>query len=1771
MTQACVAIQTGNCSSAVVGGTNIILTPTMTTTQTESGVLSPTGECRTFDASANGYARGEAINALYIKKLSDAIRDGDPVRAIIRSSGTNCDGRSKGITMPNPKAHEQLIRKVYLQAGLAFSDTPFVECHGTGTLAGDPVELEAIAKVFGGERGVYVGGVKPNVGHSEGASGITSIIKATLALENRIIPPQANFLTPNPKIPFEENNLRVPTQPITWPENEKERISVNSFGVGGANAHVVLDSAASVGVQKFENSSRTARPHLLVYSATNVESLKQNAAAIEDYAQKHTNEMESLAHTLANKRDHLASRGFSIIDAEGKFEAMTSAKSKIAPQLVFVFTGQGAQWPGMAKELMRDFPSFDADVKAMSEILASIPNPPLWSIYEELGKSGGESSLDKAEFAQPLCTVIQVALVNLLRSLGITPSAVTGHSSGEIAAAYAAGALTMKEALLTAYYRGLVSTQSIRQGAMAAVGMSKAEVSLYLERGVVVACENSPASVTLSGDVDVLDEVLEQLKFDDPEVFARKLKTGGMAYHSHHMKDLGDMYEGYLAEYVQARKPQLPFFSSVTAGLAVDMELGPAYWRRNLESPVQFFPAVKTLLDSREEDQLFLEIGPHAALSGPLRQIFKTNVSKADLTYASTMIRGDDCAVSFLKAVGQLHIRSIPVNFAPLTPDGRTLTNLPRYAWRHDKCYWDESRVSREWRFRKHRHHEILGNRILEGNDLQPTWRNVLRLKDVPWIKDHKVLDDIVFPAAGYIAMACEAARQVSGAETFSLSHVDIHTALVLQETQTVELVTTLKPVRLTSTLDSEWFELTVSSYDGKTWVKHVAGTIRPGTDVNCEPKFKQPQAYPRIVQSPYTAMKKMGLNYGPTFQGLETVTAYPVKAMANATLKAPEEHECHYALHPSTIDNCLQLFAFAASEGLMRQMDKLCVPTHFDHIYIDTRKGGEVMTARAEVSGGRSKATLQGSAMITSGAKVLFELKGGQFSPLDNSDSMKDADTVAAARLEWAPDMDFLDPASLMLQLSNDPKAIQEIEKYTILSMLEMQDLLAEVKFETEHLIKYQQWLDDQLKKAREGLHQLVDDDAKMTRLTREDRNTLLETMTEELKSSELAAGAELIDRLRSNTVGIFDGTTEALEVYLADDGLTNVYNIMADRLDSVGFMKACGHNNPNLRVLEIGAGTGGTTVVALNGLSTDNNERLYSKYTYTDISSGFFGTAQQRFSTYQGLEYKVLDIGRDPEEQGFECGSYDLIIASNVIHATPSLNTTMKNVRKLLQPYGRFFLQELLPSAPQFMHLIMGVLPGWWLGEADNRPNEPIVSIPRWNEELQAAGFAEIEAVVYDDERDGFHICANIIARPAKTQNQHYKAVTLLFQEEFRDSSITNGIRRSLTEHGFEVDDCVFGDLPRSSQDIISLLDLESPFIDDIKEKEFEQFKVLLDGIGTSGILWLTKNVQMGCDEPQHSLFLGLARTVRNELSIPLATLEIDDVDSNACEAVVKVFGKFQERDVSGVVDPDFEYALHQGTIHVGRYHWIDTNDELAKVPTDDKEHAVKLEIGQRGLLNTLRWVQYPLDPLGPDDVLVDPRCGGINFKDILVTMGIVDDEGAGLGLEGSGIVRAVGTNVTHLKPGDRYMTMGITNMSTRKVGPAEHFVKIPDALSFEDAATMPCVYSTVIYSLLWEARIRKGMSILIHSGCGGVGIAAINLCKHVGLEVSLLTNDLVFDEGLLIRGRSMLLWEVRKRLHTYGILLGSPDRISSTRVMLLSCLMSCVRQAAKEWTSC
>jgi acyl transferase domain-containing protein len=534
------AIQAGDCTSAIIAGTNLILSPTMSIAMTEQGVLSPDGACKSFDILADGYARGEAINAIYIKRLSEALRDGDNIRSVIRATASNCDGKTPGITLPSSESHVSMMRRAYKEACLDPTQTAFVEAHGTGTKIGDPLEATAIARVFGGEKGVYIGSVKPNLGHSEGASGVTSILKTVLALENSTIPPNINFSTPNPQIPFETSNMKVAIEPTPWPKVQAERASVNSFGIGGANAHVILDSPASMGISSTKihttngllaNGNSKPRPALLVLSATNTESLRANVVKHQQYVATNPEKLKNIEYNLCNRRDHLSNRAFCVTNGLSALEFSPLNKPKKTPTLIMVFTGQGAQWAEMGKELMTDFPSFSQDIDFMNNTLSKLNHPPSWNIKEELLKHESLSCLSKAEYAQPLVTAVQVALVNLLRQFGVKPAAVVGHSSGEIAAAYAANAITANEAIIIAYYRGQVTKGFSRRGGMAALGLGREEVIPFLTPGVSIACENSPSSVTLSGDEDALSATCQSIKTALPDVFLRPLKVE-MAYHS---------------------------------------------------------------------------------------------------------------------------------------------------------------------------------------------------------------------------------------------------------------------------------------------------------------------------------------------------------------------------------------------------------------------------------------------------------------------------------------------------------------------------------------------------------------------------------------------------------------------------------------------------------------------------------------------------------------------------------------------------------------------------------------------------------------------------------------------------------------------------------------------------------------------------------------------------------------------------------------------------------------------------------------------------------------------------------------------------------------------------------------------------------------------------------------------------------------------------------------------------------------------------------------
>lgn len=1213
------------------------------------------------------------------------------------------------------------------------------------------------------------------------------------------------------------------------------------------------------------------------------------------------------------------------------------------------------------------------------------------------------------------------------------------------------------------------------------------------------------------------------------------------------MVECGEIYLQNLSSTLEKTKQtRIPFFSSTYGGqLADKTKLDEQYWRLNLQSPVRFDTAVRSLLQemSQEDDgksRIMLEIGPHSALAGPLRQIFRDTNRK--LTYTSTLVRQRNAKASLLEAIGHLWVHSVPINLSALFPTGgKVLTDLPTYPWYHEQSFWEENRIAKQWRFRKDLPHEVLGSPVLEWNDMEPTWRNILSVEDIPWLSDHKIGKDVVFPAAGYIVMVGEALRQIEGDPSYSLRNVVVGNALVISAR--VEVMTVLRKAQLTTSQRSDWYDFSINSYNGSSWIRNCWGQVLPGRSTATPKPDLSPlnEELPTLVDSRrwYQTMSKVGLNYTGLFRSLEQVRSHPQSHVAHAMIHDRiEGRERRYSLHPSTMDNVFQLLTVASAHGQPRLFKTLAVPTFIEQIYVNDHGKGVEVLARVTV-GPTSAGGMLGNGIgcvysaEDGAAEVSFQVVGLKASPVDNG-KIVDPDPHAAVQLEWKPVFDFVNTGELIRTTKQFTHEITELEKLFVLCAVDTLDKLADVREAVQpYLFKFQAWLHDFVTQihSTEGGH-IFHDASSFTRLTSCERESQIQYLYDNLLCTEMSSYAIAVNKNRLSAVDVFAGKAEPLDLLMEDNNLHKIYDFLCF-WDYSGFLQLLGHNKPTLRVLEIGAGTGGTTGTILGGLQSRFGERLYSKYTYTDISPGFFSAAQQRFRDNEGIEYKVLDISKDPVAQGFEEGSYDLILAANVLHATPKLGETLVNVRRLLNPHsGRLLLQELNPVA-KCVNFIFGMLPGWWLGADDDRFSEPYVSPDRWSRELQAAGFNGADAAVYDHEAP-FHINATIVAS-VNTSWKGEASLTNGLNERHKVTFIHSGgdfsplqqhYAEEFEERRFSVEWRTFAEPPPIAQSVVVTVDLEAPYLDTISEQNFDQLIAWIAALQPGQrVFWLTRCTQMGRgNDPRFATILGLARNIRSEMSIAFTTIEIDELeDVKARQVVAKLCDDMHGPRVGGptTTEPDHEYVISKGVPYVGRFHWISVNDELRKSPdgpttvaTDvdtkaDRGTTTRLRIGKPGLLQTLRFENMQLPPLKADEVLIKVRATGMNFKDLLIAMGIVDTpalgaDAAAIGIETAGVVEAVGSAVTTVRPGDRVMAVSIHCFASRVVTREATCIVIPDELDFLKAATMPCVYATVIRALIDVGRMEKGQTVLIHSACGGVGIAAIQLCKMVGARV-------------------------------------------------------------------
>lgn len=1120
-------------------------------------------------------------------------------------------------------------------------------------------------------------------------------------------------------------------------------------------------------------------------------------------------------------------------------------------------------------------------------------------------------------------------------------------------------------------------------GGMAAIGLGAEEVQPFLSTGVCVGCENSPKSVTLTGDKKALEHVMNNIKTAEPDTLVRALQVD-RAYHSHHMDQVAHRYLTLLQSKIKPKGLQTPFYSSVYARkLASGEELGPAYWVENLVSPVRFHGAVADIVASMPATKTFVEIGPHSALAGPIRQILQSVQSSDD--YINVLTRRKDSHAEFLRAVGQLWLARQPVNLQKIIGPGKFLTDLPLYPWQYGEAQplWFESRLAREYRLREFPHHDLLGSRVLESTAQSPAWRNLLRLESVPWIKEHEVAGDVVLPGVAYVAMVGEAIRQLTGSTAFTARQIHVKAPLVLSEEGASEVVTQLHRMQLTDSLDSDYYDWSVSSYENGHWIKHAFGHVRAGAER--ARNAVEIDLQPRRLSAPawYRQMRSLGLEYGPRFRGLQELTAHPVAPRVTASLALKtHEGESLYAIHPEALDCLAQSLAPAAARGLTKDFTKLAIPTYIDEFYVSppSRKDVQVRTDIIE----QQHSAQIGNIVAVCQGEVVVEIKGFQLSTIsDGDDDNNEVDPHAAVELEWKEDLNLTDISTLIWPAEDRSKIHSLLDKFAALCMMETSDRLQGVQPSRPHLSQFYGWLVGVKDEIAHGHFAGLDlsEVREISALSTASRQALHDELYAQLQDTIAFAPATAMHRITRACRQIFDGSEEELGLLLQDDILHRIYDF-SQNSEYSGFLDLLAHRKPTLKILEIGAGTGGTTNTILPVLKSASGERLYASYTYTDISSGFFPAAKERFKEYSNIDFAILDISKNPADQGFAeaLGSYDLVVACNVLHATPSLKETLANMRKLVHPRGRIFLQELSP-ATKWINFIMGVLPGWWLGAQDSRASEPYVDSKRWNEELSHAGFSQFTAV-----HDGY-LNNNIVCMAAPVDPRE-KRITLLASANHNSPQSIRQLEDALARAGYKIDKYALGQSAglRVGQDVLAVLDLDGPFFDSMSENEFADLQNLtkLAKDGQCGILWVTGVCQVGSQpDPRYAPVVGLARVLRTEMGLDFGVLEVDDLTPSTLGNVVpRVMEEFQKRIIEPDVNPETEFAHVDGKTLISRYHFVVVGDELKTL--DEADTLVrKLEQRKPGLASTLYWQPRQRKALNSQQVRISVKAVGVNFK--------------------------------------------------------------------------------------------------------------------------------------------------------------------------------------------
>ncbi len=1794
---ACQALWNKECHRAIAAGVNCIISPYPFVAFSSMGMLSPEGRCKAFDASANGFVRGEGVGAVCLKPLSVALADGDPIYAVIRSTAVNQDGRTSGMTVPSRGSQQELIATACRLAGVAPHEIQYAEAHGTGTTIGDLIEGSALGTILGVGRqpgeDCLLGSVKTNIGHLEAGSGIAGLIKVALCLKHGMVPPNLHFKNPNPSLNFERLCLKVPVTATPLKQDEQHRMlaCINSFGFGGTNAHAVLEAApqpaplvpAPAGDEPELILPLSARGsdeallavaksfHAYLESADESLSLRDICAAASRRRTHHEFRLAAVASTRAGMSAALAA----FLSGEQAPGLHIGQPVKNA-RLVFVFSGQGPQWWAMGRELMEQEPVFRQTLQICHDELQKLGG---CSLLDELRRDEKTTRLNETQIAQTALFALQVSLAALWQSWGVRPYAVVGHSMGEVAAAHVCGALSLPEAVRVIHHRGRCMEKTPLRGKMIAAALTRAEaeaiIAPYGERASLAAV-NGPKMVSISGDGDAVDEIFQAL--EQRELFVRYVPVN-YAFHSAHMDPVRDELANSLAG-LQPQAGKVKIYSTVTGKLADGTDYDAGYWWKNVRQSVLFAPAIDAVIAAGQTH--FLEISPHPVLSNSMTEC----LAEADAIgmVMPSLRRQKPERATLLGTLGALHVNGHEVDWTALYPEVSAALRLPGYPWQREH-FWHEPAFS----MRLRTHPQLNPLIKLARPNIHPTWETPLNKHVLTWLKDHRVGQHLIFPGAGYVEMALAAGQELHPDKPVLLEELEIHRGCILPAGDDVPLL------QISCVTEENTFVIqSTPSEDPPNWTQHVTGRMR------AEPERRQPAPFDlaaiqqRCVaeidgKTFYQSAAAAELHYGPQFQALTHVWAGQDEALGRIELPAAATAEMdRYIVHPALLDACIHPTIAIPADGLY-------LPARMERIRCFSRPGAKVWayvrrtqaiakkiividlfilddagTVLLEISDFLCKHTAMSSAPGSGAQADWLYQSEWQLKPLPASRARTPADwlpdnTTLAAQLresaarfstalgmnaryqEWEPRFLQLCRASILTvlkQLGWRTKPDENVTLPALLKRLKVQPAHERFLHRLLTQLEPDGWLQAQPSAEVPGWTVT----AKPAALNRD-------KLWQDLVFHFPAFHPELIllDRCTDGLADLLRGKCDSaallsanmLEHFQAGSVFTRVYNHLIGEAVAAALVQL--PEGRRVRILEIGAGTGGVTASVLPRLPNAGVE-----YYFTDVSDRHFDQAGKKFGDYPAVQYRVLDLDHPPADQGFADERFDLVIVSNALSLTQDVQRSLQHLRQLLASSSLLLALEIESPTP-WHDLVGGTDARWWhFQDIALRANHPLLPSADWLQLFTAAGFATVEAVADASNHSQTgqvvllargpelpQLVASFDAAPAAPglwllfADQQGLAASLADELRQRgDTCLVVTAADTFTRISADevqlraaaVEDYtrLLFELPpfTSLRGVIHLWSLDAPAGTDITTAALAMSQTLVchsslhlvqalnaAGHDTLPGLWFVTRGAQPAGEKTSTLSLtqsplhGMARVIMSECpDLHCRTIDLDAAASADDTAILlnELLHADAEAEIAWRGEARYAHRLMHASL-----------DHLAQSSTSSftAEQCFRLESAKPGSLDKLVFRAKPRRAPGRNEVEIEICAAALNFRDVMKALGIYPAEAADamlLGDECAGRIVRVGAGITQFKAGDEVMALAAGCFGTH-VTTVEHAVLLkPAHLTMEEAATMMVTYLTASYALSHQGRMSKGERVLIHAATGGVGQAAVRIAKATGAEI-------------------------------------------------------------------